>query len=61
VTAEVNRTAATVIKLLEHLGHGYTVWMDKNGYIKMSKCDNKLMLNCPADCSGPYTLMTHIL
>jgi hypothetical protein len=35
VAAETNKTAAIVIKLLEHLiGHGYTVWMDKNGSMK---------------------------
>jgi hypothetical protein len=29
VTAETNRTAATVVKLLEYvLGHRYTEWMD---------------------------------
>jgi hypothetical protein len=29
VTAETNKTAEIVVKLLEHLlGHGHTVWMD---------------------------------
>lgn len=28
LTAETNKNAAIVVKLLHHLGHGYTAWMD---------------------------------
>jgi hypothetical protein len=29
VNADTNRTSAIVIKLLEHLDHGHTLWMDR--------------------------------